>query len=119
MPDTRDTWRTRTGVMDDRVLGLTLETGFDGLTLFGDHMMTFTITAVKLTVTQTAIIGGTGTTHIILTIKSTTRRAASALTSMIGSVVGVETPFAVHTIIGAVHKSRKGRTAIKMSIGFE
>ena len=108
-----------TSVRDYRVLGLTLETGFDGLTLFGDFMMTFTITAVKLAMTQTAIISGVGTTHIILTIKSATRGAASPLTGMIGSVVGVETPFTVHEIIGAVHKSRKGRAAIKMIIGFQ
>ena len=45
-----------TSVRDDRVLGLALETGFDGLTLLADHMMTFTIPAVKRAVTQTAII---------------------------------------------------------------
>ena len=38
-------------VRDDRVLDLTLETGFDGLTLLADHMMTFTIAAVKLAMT--------------------------------------------------------------------
>ena len=108
-----------TSVREDCVLGLTLEMGFDGLTLFGDFMMTFAITTVKLTMTQTAIIGGAGTTHVILTIKSTTRGAATPLTCMIGSVVGVETPFTVRAIIGAVHKSRKGRATIKMIIGFE
>ena len=105
--------------MDDRVLGLALETGFDRLTLLGDFMMTFAIPAVKLAVTQTAILRGAGTAHIILTIKSTTRGAASPLTGMIGSVVGVEPPFTVQAIIGAVHKSRKGRAAIKMIIGFQ
>ena len=40
-------------VRDDRVLGLTLETSFDGLTLLADHMMTFTISAVKLAVPRT------------------------------------------------------------------
>ena len=108
-----------TSVRDDRVLGLTLETGFDGLTLLADHMMTFTITTVKLAVTQSAILRWAGTAHIILTVKSTTRGAASPLTDMIGSVVGVEPPFTIHAIIGAVHKSRKGRAAIKMIIGFQ
>ena len=77
-------------VADDRVLGLTLETRFDGLTLGTDFMITFALTAVKLAVTQTAILGGAGATHIIRTIKASTRRAASSLTSVIGSVVGVE-----------------------------
>ena len=45
-------------VADDRVLGLTLETRFDGLTLGTDFMITFALTAVKLAVTQTAILGG-------------------------------------------------------------
>ena len=108
-----------TSVRDDRVLGLTLETGFDRLTFLGDFMMTFAIPTVKLAVTQTAILRGAGTAHIILTIKSTARFAASPLTGMIGSVVGVEPPFTVQAIIGTVHKSRKGRATIKMIIGFE
>ena len=108
-----------TSVGKDGVLGLTLETGFDGLTLFADDMMTFTIATVKLTMTQTAIIRGAGATHIILTVKSTTRRAAFPLTGMIGSVVRVEPPFTVHAIIRAIHKSRKRRAAIKMIIGFQ
>ena len=108
-----------TFVRDDRVLGLTLETGFDRLTLLGDFMMTFAIPTIKLAVTQTAILRGAGTAHIILTIKSTARFAASPLTGMIGSVVGVEPPFTVQAIIGAVHKRRKGRAAIKMIIGFQ
>ena len=62
-----------TSVRDDRVLGLTLETSFDRLTLLADFMITFAMTAVKLAVTQTAILGGAGAPHIILTIKSTTR----------------------------------------------
>ena len=82
-------------------------------------MITFALTAVKLAVTQTAILRGAGATHIILTIKSTTRGAASPLTSMIGPIVGVEPPFTVHTIIGAVHKRGKGRAAIKMIVGFQ
>ena len=41
------------------------------------------------------------------------------MTSVIGSVVGVELPFTVHAIIGAVDKSRKGRAPIKMIIGFQ
>ena len=108
-----------TSVRDDRVLGLALETGFDGLTLLADHMMTFTIPAVKRAVTQTAIIRRPGTAHIILTIKSTASTASSPLTSVIGSVVGVEPPFTVHAIIGSVDKSRKGRAAIKMIVGFQ
>ena len=43
-------------VGNDRVLGLALETGFDGLTLLGDHMMTFAIGTVKLAVTQGAMV---------------------------------------------------------------
>ena len=82
-------------------------------------MITFALTAVKLAVTQTAILGGAGATHIIRTIKAPTRGATSPLTSVIGSVVGVEPPFTVHAIIGAVDKSRKGRAAIKMIIGFQ
>ena len=87
--------------------------------MFGDFMMTFAIPTIKLAVTQTAIIRRAGTMHIILTVKSATRGATSPLTGMIGSVVGVEPPFTVHAIIGAVDKRRKGRTAIKMMIGFE
>ena len=41
------------------------------------------------------------------------------MTSVIGSIVGVEPSFTVHTIIGAVDKRRKGRAAIKMIVGFE
>ena len=108
-----------TSVRDDRVLGLALETSFDGLTLLADHMMTFTIPPVKLTMTQTAIIRGPGATHIILTIKSATRGASSPLTSVIGPIVGVEPPFTVHAIIGAVDKRGKGRAAIKMIVGFQ
>ena len=106
-------------VADDRVLGLTFETRFDGLTLFADFMITFALTAVKLAVTQTAILGGTGAPHIIRTIKAPTRGAASPLTSVIGPIVGVEPPFTVHTIIRTVDKRRKGRAAIKMIVGFE
>ena len=40
-----------TFVRDDCVLGLALETGFDGLTLLADHMMMFALAAVKLAVT--------------------------------------------------------------------
>ena len=40
-----------TFVRDDGVLGLTFETGFDGLTLLADHMMTNAMVAVKLAVT--------------------------------------------------------------------
>ena len=79
-------------VGNDRVLGLALETGFDRLTLLGDHMMAFAIGTVKLAVTQGAIVGGPGTTHIILTVKSTARGTTSPLTGMIGPIVGVE-PF--------------------------
>ena len=106
-------------VADDRVLSLTLETGFDGLTLLADFMITFAWTTVKLAVTQTAILGGAGATHIIRTIKAPTRGAASPLTSVMGPIIGVEPPFTVHTIIGAVDKCGKGRAAIKMMIGFE
>ena len=108
-----------TSVRDDRVLGLALETSFDGLTLLADHMMTFAIPAVKLTMTQTAIIRGPGATHIILTIKSTASTASSPLTSVIGPIVGVEPPFTVHTIIRTIDKRRKGRAAIKMIVGFQ
>ena len=98
---------------------MALETGFDGLTLLGDHMMTFAIGTVKLAVTQGAIIRGPGTTHIIKTVKSATRRATFPLTGMIGPIVGVEPPFTVHAIIRTVHKGRKGRAAIRMIIGFQ
>ena len=106
-------------VADDRVLGLTLETSFDGLTLFADFMITFTLIAVKLAVTQTAILGGAGATHIIRTIKTSTRRAASPLTSVMGSIIGVEPSFTVHTIIRTIDKGGKRRAAIKMIVGFE
>ena len=106
-------------VADDSVLGLTLERAFDGLTLCTDFMMSFALTAVKLAMTQTAILGGAGATHIIRTIKAPTRGAASPLTSVMGPIIGVEPPFTVHTIIGAVDKCGKGRAAIKMMIGFE
>ena len=41
------------------------------------------------------------------------------MTSVIGSIVGVEPSFTVHAIIGAVDKRRKGGAAIKMMIGLE
>ena len=106
-------------VADDRVLSLTLETGFDGLTLFADFMITFALMAIKLAATQTAILSGAGTPHILRTIKTSTRGAASSLTSMIGPIVGVEPPFTVQAIIRTVDKGRKGHAAIKMIIGFE
>ena len=106
-------------VTDNCVLGLTLETAFDGLTLLADFMITFALRAMKLAVTQTAILGGVSATHIIRTIKTSTRRATSPLTSMIGSIVGVEPPFTVQAIIRTIHKRGKGRAAIKMMIGFE
>ena len=106
-------------VWDDCILGLALETGFDGLTLLADFMITFAMTAVKLAVTQTAILSRSGATHIIRTVKSTASTAASPLTSVIGPVVGVEPPFTVHAIIGSVDKRGKGRAAIKMIIGFQ
>ena len=103
----------------DCVLGLTLEAGFDRLTLLGDHMMAFTIGTVKLAVTQGVIVGGPGATNIIPTVKAATRRAASPLAGMIGAIIGVEPPFTVHTIIRTVHEGRKGGAAVKMIIGFE
>ena len=106
-------------VADDRVLGLTLATAFDRLTLGTDFMITFALTAVKLAVTQTAILGGAGAPYIIWTIKTSARRAASPLTSVIGSIVGIEPSFTVQAIIGAIHKRGKGRAAIKMIIGLE
>ena len=106
-------------VADDHVLSLTLATAFDRLTLGTDFMITFAWTAVKLAVTQTAILGGAGATHIIRTIKAPTRRAASPLTSMIGPIVGIEPSFTVQAIIGAIHKRGKGRAAVKMIIGLE
>ena len=106
-------------VADDRVLGLTLATAFDRLTLGTDFMITFAWTAVKLAVTQTAILGGAGATHILRTIKAPTRGATSPLTSMIGPIVGVEPSFTVQAIIGAIDKGGKGRAAVKMIIGFE
>ena len=106
-------------VGDDCVLGLTLETAFDGLTLCTDFMMSFALTAVKLAVTQTAILGGAGAPHIIRTIKAPTRGATSPLTSVMGPIVGVEPSFTVHTIIGAVDKRGKGCAAIKMIVGFQ
>ena len=107
-----------TFVGDDRVLGLTLETSFDGLTLCTDFMITFAVTAVKLGVTQTAILGGAGATHIIRIIKAPTRGATSPLTSVMVPIVGVEPPFTVHTIIRTIDERRKGSAAIKMIIGF-
>ena len=106
-------------VADDRVLGLTLETSFDGLTLGIDFMITFALTTVKLAVTQTAILGGAGAAHILRTIKTSTRGAASPLTGVIGPIIGVEPPFAVQTIIGAVDKRGKRRAAVKMIVGFQ
>ena len=41
------------------------------------------------------------------------------MTSVIGPIIGVEPPFTVHAIIGAVDKRGKGRAAIKMIIGFQ
>ena len=106
-------------VANDRVLGLTLETAFDGLTLLADFMITFALTTVKLAVTQTAILGGAGAQHILRTIEAPTRGATSPLTSVIGSIVGVEPSFTVQAIIGAVDKGGKRRAAIKMIVGFQ
>ena len=106
-------------VADDRILGLTLATAFDGLTLGIDFVMTFALTTVKLAVTQTAILGGACATHIIRTIKAPTRRAASPLTSVMGPIVGIEPPFTVQAIIGAIDKRGKRRAAVKMIIGLE
>ena len=86
-------------VGDDRVLGLTLATAFDGLTLSADHMILHTMDTIKLAVTRSAILGGAGTPHIIRTIKAPTRGAASPLTSVIGSIVGVEPSFTVLSLI--------------------
>ena len=108
-----------TSVGNNGVLGLALETGFDRLTLLGDHMMALTIGTVKRAVTHFAIVGGPGATHIILTVKSATGRTTFPLTGMIGPIVGVEPPFTVHAIIRTVHERGKGRAAIKMIIGFE
>ena len=121
VPETRDIWRA--DICDvghnNGVLGLALETGFDGLTLLGDHMMVFVIGTVKLAVTQGAIVGRPGATHIILTVKSTARGTMSPLIGVIGPIVGVESPFTVYAIIRTVDKVRKGRAAIKMIIGFQ
>ena len=106
-------------VGNNGVLGLALETGLDGLTLLGDHLMTFAIGTIKLAVTQGAIVGGPGSTHIILTVKAPASTAAVPLTSMIGPILGVEPPFTVHAIIRTVDKGRKGREVIKMIIGFQ
>ena len=106
-------------VGDDRILGLTLATAFDGLTLSVDHVILHTMDTIKLAVTRTAIHGGAGATHILRTIKAPTRRAASPLTSVIGSVVSVEPSFTVQAIIGTVDKGGKRCAAIKMIVGFE
>ena len=108
-----------TSVGNDRVLGLALETGFDRLTLLGDHMMAFAIGTVQLAVSQGAIISGPGTTDIVPTVKSASRGTTIPMTGMIGPIVGVEPPFAVQTIIRTVEEGRKRRTAIKMMIGFQ
>ena len=108
-----------TSVGNNGVLGLALETGFDRLTLLGDHMMSFAIAAVKLAVTQGTIVGGPGTMHIILTVKSTARATTSPLTGLTGPIVGVEPPFTVQTIMRTVDEGRKGRAAIKMIVGFQ
>ena len=121
IPDTRDNWRNHTCDVghNNGVLGLALETGFDGLTLLGDHMMVFAIGTVKLAVAQGAIVGGPGAAHIILTVKSTARGTTSPLIGVIGPIIGVEPPFTVYAIIRMVDKVRKGRAAIKMIIGFQ
>ena len=85
-------------VRNNGVLGLALETGFDGLTLLGDHKMAFAIGTVKLAVTQGAIVGGPGATHIMLTVKLTARGTTSPLTGVINPIVGVESPFTVYAI---------------------
>ena len=84
-----------TMVRENVVLGLALETGFDGLTLPAFYMMTFALLTVKLAMTEGAIVRRAGTTHILWTVKSTTRFAASALTTVLSPVVGVEPPFTV------------------------
>ena len=104
--------------LNARALGLALEAGFHRLTLVGRNMMAFTIGTVKLAVTQCAITRGPGTTHIIPTVKSATRRTTIPLTGMISAVLGVEPPFTVQTIIRTVHEGRKRGATIKMMIGF-
>ena len=106
-------------VANHGILSLTLETHFNRLTLFTNHMMLPTLGSIKLAMTLRAILRGAGATHILRTIKAPTRRATSPLTSMMGPIVGVEPSYTFHTIIGAVDKGRKRRAAIKMIIGFE
>ena len=108
-----------TSVANERVLSLTLETGFDRLTLLAGFMITLALMTVKLAATQTAILGGAGAPHIVRTFEALTRRAASPLTRVIGLVVGVEPSFTVQAIIRTIHKRRKRRAAIKMIVGFE
>ena len=108
-----------TSVGNNGVLGLALEAGFDRLTLLSDHTMTFAIGTIKLAVTQGAIVGGLGATHIILTVKSPTHGTASPMTGVISPIVGVEPPFTVHAMIRTVHERGKGRAAIKMIIGLQ
>ena len=101
------------------VLGLTLETRFEGLTLVTHQMIQLATRAVKLTMTGWAIGGGLGPAHVILTIEAPAGRTAFPLTGMIGSVIGVEPPVTVHAIIGTVDKGRKRGTVIKMMVGFQ
>ena len=88
-----------TSVGNDRVLGLALETGFDGLTLLGDHTMAFAIGTVKLAATKGAIVGEPGATHIILTVQAPASTAAVPLTGVISPIVGVEPPFGYYLVL--------------------
>ena len=100
---------------NDRLLGLALETGFYRLTLVVHNMMAFTIGTVKLAVTQCAIIRGLRARHVILTVKSATRRTFP-LTGMIKAIIGVEPPFTVHAIIRTIDERGKRRAAIKIMV---
>ena len=84
-----------------------------------DDMMVFTVWSEKFTATQGAIVGGSGTAFIILTLKPTACRTASPFTDVIFFVVGVKASLALYTIVRSIKKGRKRRQAVKMIIGFE
>ena len=76
--------------------------------------MSFALRAIKVAVTMRAVISWSSATDVIRAFKTATSTTAIPLTGMVFFIVGVETLFAVQTIIRSVHEGRKRGATIKM-----
>lgn len=84
------------------------------LTQFGVKMISFALRAIKVAVTMREVIGWSSAKDVIGAVKTATSTTANPLTGMVFFIVGVETLFAVQTIIRSVHEKRKRGATIKM-----